>query len=357
VENMKGSGRKFYLDTAARGIRMPIGADLVLRESPNPEAIVLDGEKLGAVVAAAARRYRTPIAVPLMDLTIEKESMLDRMGMTGVDIHKFLFDGVPDGKLVDSFDRRLGEPPIPRARAQAEAVGYIARNTDLVPVGMVIGPFSLLVKVLNDPISAVYMGGTGLSAEDSDEVAALEKLLDLCVRTVMRSVEAQVAAGAKAICEAEPAANGSYISPKQMAAGSDVFEKYVMAPNRRLKRMLDEKGVDLIFHCCGETTDAMVRHFTELRPVMLSLGKSRTLWKDAALVPQDIVLYGNLPTRQFMMDSPTLAEVEAMARDLVGRMRTAGHPFILGSECDVLSVPGREKALMDKVMAFVNLGV
>ena len=36
------------------------------------------------------------------------------------------------------------------------------------------------------------------------------------------------------------------------------------------------------------------------------------------------------------------------------RMAATGHPHILGSECDVLSVPGREAAIMAKVDAFVN---
>jgi hypothetical protein len=35
-------------------------------------------------------------------------------------------------------------------------------------------------------------------------------------------------------------------------------------------------------------------------------------------------------------------------------MRDVKHPFILGSECDVLSVPGREQAIMAKVDEFLK---
>ena len=37
--------REFYLSLAARGVRFPIGADLVLAEQPDPEAVRHDGER------------------------------------------------------------------------------------------------------------------------------------------------------------------------------------------------------------------------------------------------------------------------------------------------------------------------
>ena len=47
----------------------------------------------------------------------------------------------------------------------------------------------------------------------------------------------------------------------------------------------------------------MVEQFaTRLDPAILSLGSSRTLWEDAALVPKSVVLFGNLPTKKFYSD-------------------------------------------------------
>jgi hypothetical protein len=43
-----------------------------------------------------------------------------------------------------------------------------------------------------------------------------------------------------------------------------------------------------------------------------------------------------------------------MTCDLLRKMRETGHPFILGSECDVLSVPGAEAVIRGKVDAFVR---
>jgi hypothetical protein len=38
-----------------------------------------------------------------------------------------------------------------------------------------------------------------------------------------------------------------------------------------------------------------------------------------------------------------------MTRDLVDKMKQSGHPFILGSECDVLSVDGSTATILEKV--------
>jgi uroporphyrinogen-III decarboxylase len=220
---------------------------------------------------------------------------------------------------------------------------------------MTIGPFSLMTKLLADPILPVGMAGAGATAEDDPEVALVEKLLELSLLTILRSVEAQIAAGAKVIVVAEPAANKVFISPNQLADGSDVFERYVMIPNRRIKALLQQNGVDLFFHCCGELVECMVRDFASLDPAVMSLGCSRNLWEDAALVPKTTVLFGNLPTKNFYSDDVVpQSKVVELSRDITIRMRQAGHPFILGSECDVLSVPGREQTIRDKVNTFMT---
>lgn len=86
---------------------------------------------------------------------------------------------------------------------------------------------------------------------------------------------------------------------------------------------------------------------------MVSLGSSRCLWKDAALFPKTTVLYDNLPTKHFISPQLIPKDVGLMADDLAVKMNQEGHPFILGSECDVVSVHGQENALIKKVLAFL----
>lgn len=338
--------RKFYLDLAAAGLRMPIGTDLVLRQHTDSENLLLDGARLGGVVAEAARRFNLPLGVPLMDLTLEKAALVAAHGVSAAEAGAFHFHETPA--------EMRPVAPTPRMLATCDAIRYVAATTDLLPVGMGIGPFSLATKLVADPITPVFLAGTGATAEDDIEVRRLERVLELAEGIVRQYLTAQIEAGAKAIILCEPAANQVYFSPKQLAQGYEVFDRYVMAPNRRVRALLADAGVDLLFHDCGELTAGMVERFATLDPAILSLGSSRCLWEDAARVPTSTVLYGNLPTKRFYSDALTLAEVRELTAGLIARMRDTRHPFILGSECDVLSVPGREAVIWEKVEAMLK---
>jgi uroporphyrinogen decarboxylase len=347
--------RQFYLDLAKSGLRMPIGADLVLHEQPNPEHVARDGQALGKVVEETARRYRTPLAFAHMDLSLEKTVVLELLGVPPADVPLFHFTEAPGPDALARVEAGLQRALHPMLQAHIDSVRYIARHTDLLPIGMTIGPFSLMTKLIKDPITPIYLAGSGMKAEDEPDVALVERALELSLLIVLHSVTAQIQAGAKAIFMAEPAANVVYVSPKQIEAGSDIFERYPMRSGRRVKALLDQHHVDLIFHCCGELNDYMVRQFTTLQPVILSLGSSRKLWEDARIVPKNIVLFGNLPSKHFYSDAVISREqVEEQACLLLYRMAEAGHPFILGSECDVLNVPGSTAIIRGKVDAFVG---
>jgi len=102
----------------------------------------------------------------------------------------------------------------------------------------------------------------------------------------------------------------------------------------------------------------MVEQFaTRLDPAILSLGSSRKLREDAALVPRSVVLFGNLPTKMFYSDAAMpAAHVEAMTLVLLEKMRAVAHPHILGSECDVLHVPDAAMTIRKKVEVMLSCG-
>lgn len=351
--------KQFYLDLAERGLRLPIGTHMILHEKADHGTIIHHGDQLGAVMVEAAHYYKSPLAMPLMDLTLEKEAILAILGVPAEEREKFHFDSLPETGAVEKI--KTAPFIIPRMTATCDAIRYVAEREEqegLVALGMGIGPFSLMTKMLSDPITPVFMAGTGLTAEDDDDVALVECVLELSTQIILRYLTEQAKAGAKAIIVCEPAANLVFFSPNQLAEGSDVFDLFVMSPNLKIKARLDELGVDLIFHDCGELTDGMVKSFNRLNPVMLSLGCSRTLWKDAALISKDIVLYGNLPSKKFYSDEAvSVADIERMTRELITNMKRAGHPFIMGTECDVLSVPGHEASIKRKVDAMMSCSV
>lgn len=350
--------REYCIELGLRGLRMPIAADLVLHELPDPDAAARDGVQLGRVLEEAARRYNTPLAFPLMDLRLEKADLLQHFEIAETEADAFHFRDAP-GKHAAEEIRTSGNAGFPsRNRAHIHSVRYIAESTELVPVGMAIGPFSLLTKLMADPIPALAMAGMGVGAEEDPDVLMAERCLALAEAAVQRSIAAQIDAGAKLILICEPAASIVYISPRQMEAGSGLFDRFVIDPHLRIKEQLEAAGVGLIFHNCGELTDGMVRSFAEsLRPMILSLGSSRRLWLDADLVADDIVLFGNLPTKKFYSDAVISdEEVARLTCELAERMRGTGQPFILGSECDVLHVPDAAETIRRKVRVMLTAG-
>jgi hypothetical protein len=348
------SYRNLYLDLAARGLGMPIGADLVLHEEPKPEKARNNGAALGRVIERTALHWNTPLAIPLMDLRLEKIDLLAPAGVSAAEAEKFHFTAPLDEATLATL---FGEQTAPCAGSVARdaALAYIASKQDMVPVGMAIGPFSLTTRLLSDPITAAAMAGSGIEPQDSSEVQLLWQCLRVAEAAVHRAVRSQIAHGARAIMICEPAACTAFLSPRQLKAGSDLFERLVMQPNLRLKAVLDENGCDLIFHDCGELIDPMVEAFAHrLHPVMLSLGGSRKLWDDARLVPHDVVLYGNLPTKSFYSDGAMpVGEVVRRTEELLANMKACGHPHILGSECDVLFVPEARDTILSKVDAMM----
>lgn len=348
--------RAFYLDLAASGLRMPIGADLVLHQYDDPQDIIHHANRLGAVVAEAAARYRTPLAFPLMDLRLEKADLLEFLGVTESEVDTYHFSSAPTARTLREVEAAAQRPFSRRITANQGAVRYIAEQTQLLPVGMLIGPFSLMTKLVSDPIAPVAMAGSGMTAADDPAIELIERCLELSLITVMRSALAQIRAGAKAIIVCEPAANTVYLSPRQMKAGSNIFERFVLQPNRRLRALFREHSTDLLFHDCGELTSGMVQAFaTQLEPSIISLGSSRNLWEDAQVVPNDIVLFGNLPTKTFYSDSAMpVAEVRRRTIELRNHMQTCRHPHILGSECDVLHVPDAAETIRRKVEVMLD---
>jgi uroporphyrinogen-III decarboxylase len=344
----------FFVGLARAGVRTPIGTDLVLHEKPDPEVVRLDGRRLADVVREAARRWGTPLAIPLMDLRLEKADLVAAL-RPGADPETFHFDETPTDAERAQAAAALDSPFRAEQQAQIDAVGHVSRDPGFVALGMAIGPFSLTSKLLKDPITAVGLAGAGLSAAEEPLVACLERCLPLAEQVIRRSLLAQIAAGAAAIIICEPAASSLFISPRQIESGSPVFDRFVIEPLLRLRATLDAAGVSLVLHDCGELTPRMVEALAcRVRPAVLSLGSSRKLWEDAALVPEEVVLFGNLPSKHFHSDATLPVErVREMTRELVTRMRAIGRPFILGSECDVLHVPGAAPAIQSKVFAML----
>lgn len=349
---------RFYQNLVTTAGCIPIATELVVHRKEDAQSILTDGAKLGAACAEAAAEFQSPLAIPRMDLTLEKAQLLTELGVPEHEIEGFHFSHTPDAALLQGLAGRLTSGLVPRLRAQADAVSWIASHTSLLPVGMAIGPFSLLTKLLADPITPVYLAGADPNAGDDDpEVDRMLVLHRFALAAVEANVALQIDAGAKAIIICEPAANQIYFSPTQIESGSTVFEDFVIRPLLRIKEQMAGRDVDLYLHDCGEMTDAMLERLASVEPAILSLGSSRVLWHDAQRVPKQTILWGNLPSKRFYSDDLcSVEQVRVLACELRQRMKEVGHPFILSSECDVLPVAGCTQTIEAKVQTMVRHG-
>lgn len=344
--------RKFYLDLAAKGLRMPIGADLILHEQPDPHACRLNGECLGKVIVETAKRFRTPLAFPLMDLRIEKEWLLSEFGVPAEEIDTYHFHNGLTQAEVEKTRAMLNSAPTPSMKASVDAIEYVTKTGDLVPMGMCIGPFSMMTKLIDDPITAIFMAG--IDPTDKDAISVFSAL-EISTLIICRWIEMQILAGAKAVCICEPAYNTVYISPNQFKANPQILHDLVIRYHLQIKELLNKHDVDMVFHDCGVLCDEIITSVNELDPAILSLGSPSDLATAAKLTQPQTVLFGNLPSKKFYSDNEmTEQDVREQSKALLKEMHATGHPFILATECDVLCVSGCEHTIMKKVMAMLD---
>ena len=224
--------REYYLELAKKGQRMIFGTGLILEEKPDYSEILNDGKRLGEIFVEAADRFKCPVALPLMDLSIEKSELLNLLGITEKDVFRFNYN--LSDEIIEKLKDNLDKKPIPRLKSLCDAICYVKQNSGLIPVGMLIGPFSLMTKLLVDPIVPVFLAASGISGEEDPGIKNVEILLELAVIIIKRSAKLQIDAGAELMCVCEPAANMAFISPDLLTEDNDIFDKYVISYNKQI---------------------------------------------------------------------------------------------------------------------------
>jgi uroporphyrinogen-III decarboxylase len=342
--------RQTFHDFARRGLAMPLAVDLLVHLESTPEKVDANPAEMARIMIRAAEVFDTPLAVAPMDLRVEKAALAEWLGIPAAEHETFHLSQPLSFEQIEALRNHFGDGELTaRMRVTAEALGIAAKRSALIPTGMAIGPFSLVTKIMEDVITAVFMVGAETDPDEDESVALALQLIELTTGLVEAYVRAQIAGGAKAIIICEPAANKVYFSPKQIAEGSNVFERMVIEPNRRIVKAIEEAGADLILHDCGELTPEMIADLAGLHPVVLSLGSCVDIVEATRHVPRDVVLFGTVPSKFVPReDEMPVEKVRAICASLRDRMEATGHPFILGSECDVLCVHGHERGIMAK---------
>ena len=176
-----------------------------------------------------------------------------------------------------------------------------------VPVACVCGPFS--------------------RARGADAETPWPQRLVEAESAVAREIRSLAVAGSPAIVVEEPELNVSTLPQP--------FESVVLEHYARLREVFLDARVDALLQVTGVLTRDHVSGLARaLHPAVLSLGPSRPLCEDVALVPKDIVLHGNLDSSLF---TGSMDDLTRHALRLRREMRATGHPHLLGTDGSALT--------------------
>lgn len=186
------------------------------------------------------------------------------------------------------------------------------KATISVPIGgYIIGPFTLAGRLMGESEAAMMA---------IDDPSALEQILEFTTERILRYGRALVSAGADMIAILEP--TGVILSPSQFGQFSG---KYV-------KRILDGLDTIGILHICGDTTH-IIPSMCETGAQGLSLDSDVDLPKAMAMLPEDVVMIGNLDPVAVVAHS-TPEQVRQASRELLAAMSKFPN-FVFSSGCDL----------------------
>jgi len=264
-------------------------------------------------VAALHARYRLPVVLSAMDLSVEAEAF-------GCEIH------VSDDEVPTVVGRRVTTPEA------AEALAVPAVGTGRTPVyletvtrlrrlagapkvlGGMIGPFSLAARIY---------GVSEMLALTMEDPALAHSLIRKATTFLTAYAGAFRAAGAHGAVMAEPTAG--LLSPRALGEFSSAYVKEVVAA-------VDSPAFTLILHNCG----AKLVHLAQVLATgarAFHFGAPMDLPAALSQVPADTLVCGNLdPSKVFVQSQPD--EVRVATRNLLAAV--AGPPnHVLSSGCDI----------------------
>jgi uroporphyrinogen decarboxylase len=306
------SWRKQVLESPGR-LAIPImthpGIDIIGKSVLDA---VTDGETHFRAIQALDHVYPSGAATIIMDLTIEAEAF----GCT-ISFHENEVPAVT-GRLVKDFNsvQALQIPQLNAGRVQQylTASRLTAKGIQNKPVfGGCIGPFSLAARLfdMTEIMTAVFI-----------EPETVQVLTEKCSAFIKEYVLAMKATGVNGIIMAEPAAG------LLDEASCETFSSAVI---RRIVTEVQDEHFLFILHNCGNKGH-LTRSMVSTGAHGLHFGNALNLTEALQLVPQDILVFGNLdPVNAFKMMKP--GEMYSLTMGLLEATRDHSN-FIISSGCD-----------------------
>ncbi len=277
------------------------------------QEIVTDQNKQFEAQRSVHEKFRTPVVMSAMDLSVEAEEFGSDIRFSDHEVPTVIGRRVSDAEGVAA----LQTPKIGRMRTEVylETIRLLAGLPDrpVVAAGC-IGPFSLAGRLFG--VSEALLA----TSTDPDLMTPLiEKATDFLASYCI----AFKAAGAQIIIMAEPTAG--LLSPR---AVSQFSSRYV----RRIVDAVQDETCDVVLHNCG----ARIAHLPatlEAGSRGVHFGKPMDIVEALTKTPDDIVVGGNLDPAEVFCG----ADPDSVASQTTALLRTthSRRNFVPSSGCDI----------------------
>jgi uroporphyrinogen decarboxylase len=226
---------------------------------------------------ALAEKVKPDIVMPMMDLSVECEmlglpvSMPENESPT-VEVHPVAVS--TDLKELNNFDINKSG----RVQVFLETVEELKKQTDAAVCAYVCGPFTL---------AGLLMGATEILMASYDDAQNVKEIISFCQDIVKQYSIALENHGADSICILDPTA--VMLSPSTFSEFAGDYVTQVVA----------ELKIPSILHICGNTSH-LIGEMSETGVAGLSLDMDVDIVKMLEAVPKDVVVMGNIDSKNLM---------------------------------------------------------
>jgi len=274
--------------------------------------IVTNAEAQFAASKALCSRYKTPIVITAMDLSVEAEAFGCSTHFAENEVPTISAPAISSESDINSL--RIPEPGEKRTSVYLKTTKLL-KTIDSGPLvfSVMIGPFSLAGRLIGmNEILCMTITDTG----------SVHKLLEKCSIFLSRYAEAFKKEGADGLLIAEPAAG--LLSPP---AVEEFSSNYI----RQIVSALQDDSFEIVLHNCA----ARLQHLNSIIGAQtngLHFGAPMNI-VEAARIASNRVVFGNLdPTAVFLRAKPE----ETFKKTAELLEKTAGYKnFVISSGCDI----------------------
>lgn len=269
-----------------------------------------DAKKQFETIHTIIKEYKPDIVLPFMDLSVEAEAL----GLK-VEFHEDESPDVKEHPLKNVNQLNNYKIPAPkhdgRLNIFVEVIKKLKQNTGTLVGGYAASPFTL---------AGLMMGAENLAMNTIMEPEFSHSTIDFATRTIIPYAKAQQEAGADFIVLLEPTA--VLLSPA-------LFDEFV---SPYVDQMVDALSVPVVLHVCGQTTN-LVRNMCRTKVQGLSLDSMVNFPEISRIVPEDVVLIGNISPVEVMLNM-NAENVYKITLEFLESMKDVPN-FILSTGCDL----------------------